>query len=62
MRHKEGQMLPVMDRKAMHIRVLGTKAITDVLEMKGQQTGVVSGARRDVVIFLGPSTGTFIYL
>ena len=40
----------------MRIRVLGTKAITDVLEMKGQRTGVVSGARRDVIIFLGPST------
>jgi len=54
-----------MDRKAMRIRVLGKKAITDVLEMKGKGTSV-SGARRDVRetadhIF-GPSTGTFIYL
>lgn len=46
-----------MDRKTMRMRVLGTKAITYALEMKGNRTG----ARRDVgentdnniIIFLG---------
>jgi hypothetical protein len=41
--------------------VLGTKAITDALEMKGNRTGARRDVRENTDNIFGLSTGAFIY-